>query len=223
MIDKRCSSLSEAVADIADGAVVLVGGFGDSGVPMNLIDALIEQGAKDLTIVSNNAGSGDYGLAALLLAGQVRKVVCSYPRTSGSEVFAGLYREGKVELELTPQGTMAERLHAAGAGIGAFYTPTAAGTDLAADKETRTIDGRDHVLEYPLHGDVALLKAEKADRWGNLVYRWAGRNFAPLMAAAAALTVVEVGTFVELGELHPQQVETPGIYVDRVVRVGDGP
>ena len=223
MIDKRCNSLSQAVADIADGDIILVGGFGDSGVPMNLIDALIEQGAKDLTIVSNNAGSGDYGLAALLLAGQVRKVVCSYPRTSGSEVFAGLYREGKVELELTPQGTMAERLHAAGAGIGAFYTPTAAGTDLAAGKETRTIDGRDHVLEYPLHGDVALLKAEKADRWGNLVYRWAGRNFAPLMAAAAALTVVEVGTFVELGELHPQQVETPGIYVDRVVRVGDGP
>ena len=223
MIDKRCNSLSRAVADIADGAVVLVGGFGDSGVPMNLIDALIEQGAKDLTIVSNNAGSGDYGLAALLLAGQVQKVVCSYPRTSGSEVFAGLYREGRVELELTPQGTMAERLHAAGAGIGAFYTPTAAGTDLAAGKETRTIDGRDYVLEYPLHGDVALLKAAKADRWGNLVYRWAGRNFSPLMAAAAALTVVEVGTLVELGDLHPQHVETPGIFVDRVVRVGDGP
>ncbi len=223
MIDRRVNSLAEAVAGIADGAIVLVGGFGDSGTPFELIDALIEQGARDLTIVSNNAGSGDAGLAALLNAGRVRKVVCSYPRTSGSVVIDRLYREGRVELELTPQGTMAERIRAAGAGIGAFYTPTAAGTDLAEGKETRLIGGRDHVLEYPIRGDVALIKAARADRWGNLAYRWAGQNFAPLMATAADLTVVQVDEFVDLGAIHPERVMTPGIYVDRVVLVGEAP
>ena len=223
MIDRRVNSLAEAVAGIADGAIVLVGGFGDSGTPFELIDALIEQGARDLTIVSNNAGSGDSGLAALLDAGRVRKVVCSYPRTSGSVVIDRLYREGRVELELTPQGTMAERIRAAGAGIGAFYTPTAAGTDLAEGKETRLIDGREHVLEYPIRGDVALIKAARADRWGNLAYRWAGQNFAPLMATAADLTVVQVDAFVDLGAIHPERVMTPGIYVDRVVLVGEAP
>ncbi len=217
MIDKRCDSAMDAVAAIADGATVLVGGFGDSGTPLALLDALAEHGASDLVVVSNNAGSGHYGLAALIETGNVRKVVCSYPRTSGSVVFDQFYHAGRIELEMVPQGTMAERIRAAGAGIGAFYTPTAAGTDLAAGKETRVIDGREHVLEYPIRADAALIKAHKADRWGNLTYRWAGQNFAPIMATAADLTIAQVGELVELGDLPPEQVVTPGIYVDRVV------
>lgn len=222
MIDKRSDDVMEAVAGIGNGATVLIGGFGDSGTPLVLLDALVRHGARDLVVVSNNAGSGHYGLAALLETGNVRKVICSYPRTSGSVVFDELYNSGRIELEMTPQGTMAERIRAAGAGIGAFYTPTAAGTDLAQGKETRVIDGRQHVLEFPIRGDAALIKAHKADRWGNLTYRWAGQNFAPIMAAAADLTIVQVEDVVELGELHPEHVVTPGVYVDRVVVEGTG-
>jgi 3-oxoadipate CoA-transferase alpha subunit len=221
MIDKLCPSLAEAVAVVRDGDTVLVGGFGVAGMPFALIDALIEHGAKELTIVSNNAGNADTGLAALLAAGQVRKVVCSFPRQNDSWVFDGLYRAGKVELELVPQGNLAERMRAAGAGIGAFYCPTAYGTALAEGKETRRIDGRDYVLEYPIHGDVALIKALKADRWGNLVYRMTARNFAPVMATAARTTIVEAHEIVELGALDPEAVVTPGIFVQRVVQVHD--
>jgi len=221
MIDKICPALAEAVAVVRDGDTVLVGGFGVAGMPFALIDALIEHGAKELTIVSNNAGNADTGLAALLAAGQVRKVVCSFPRQNDSWVFDGLYRAGKVELELVPQGNLAERMRAAGAGIGAFYCPTAYGTALAEGKETRRIDGRDYVLEYPIHGDVALIKALKADRWGNLVYRMTARNFAPVMATAARTTIVEVHEVVELGALDPEAVVTPGIFVQRVVQVHD--
>ena len=221
MIDKICPTLAEAVAVVRDGDTVLVGGFGVAGMPFALIDALIEHGAKELTIVSNNAGNADTGLAALLAAGQVRKVVCSFPRQNDSWVFDGLYRAGKVELELVPQGNLAERMRAAGAGIGAFYCPTAYGTALAEGKETRRIDGRDYVLEYPIHGDVALIKALKADRWGNLVYRMTARNFAPVMATAARTTIVEVHEVVELGALDPEAVVTPGIFVQRVVQVHD--
>jgi 3-oxoadipate CoA-transferase alpha subunit len=221
MIDKICPSLAEAVAVVRDGDTVLVGGFGVAGMPFALIDALIEHGAKELTIVSNNAGNADTGLAALLAAGQVRKVVCSFPRQNDSWVFDGLYRAGKVELELVPQGNLAERMRAAGAGIGAFYCPTAYGTELAEGKETRRIDGRDYVLEFPIHGDVALIKALKADRWGNLVYRMTARNFAPVMATAARTTIVEAHEIVELGALDPEAVVTPGIFVQRVVQVHD--
>lgn len=221
MIDKICPSLAEAVAVVRDGDTVLVGGFGVAGMPFALIDALIEHGAKELTIVSNNAGNADTGLAALLAAGQVRKVVCSFPRQNDSWVFDGLYRAGKVELELVPQGNLAERMRAAGAGIGAFYCPTAYGTALAEGKETRRIDGRDCVLEYPIHGDVALIKALKADRWGNLVYRMTARNFAPVMATAARTTIVEAHEIVELGALDPEAVVTPGIFVQCVVQVHD--
>lgn len=221
MINKLCPSLAEAVAVVRDGDTVLVGGFGVAGMPFALIDALIEHGAKELTIVSNNAGNADTGLAALLAAGQVRKVVCSFPRQNDSWVFDGLYRAGKVELELVPQGNLAERMRAAGAGIGAFYCPTAYGTALAEGKETRRIDGRDYVLEYPIHGDVALIKALKADRWGNLVYRMTARNFAPVMATAARTTIVEAHEIVELGALDPEAVVTPGIFVQRVVQVHD--
>ena len=221
MIDKICPTLAEAVAVVRDGDTVLVGGFGVAGMPFALIDALIEHGAKELTIVSNNAGNADTGLAALLAAGQVRKVVCSFPRQNDSWVFDGLYRAGKVELELVPQGNLAERMRAAGAGIGAFYCPTAYGTELAEGKETRRIDGRDYVLEYPIRGDVALIKALKADRWGNLVYRMTARNFAPVMAAAARTTIVEAHEIVELGALDPEAVVTPGIFVQRVVQVHD--
>lgn len=221
MIDKICPSLAEAVAVVRDGDTVLVGGFGVAGMPFALIDALIEHGAKELTIVSNNAGNADTGLAALLAAGQVRKVVCSFPRQNDSWVFDGLYRAGKVELELVPQGNLAERMRAAGAGIGAFYCPTAYGTALAEGKETRRIDGRDYVLEYPIHGDVALIKALKADRWGNLVYRMTARNFAPVMATAARTTIVEAHEIVELGALDPEAVVTPGIFVQCVVQVHD--
>jgi 3-oxoadipate CoA-transferase alpha subunit len=208
-----------ALAGVADGATVLVGGFGTAGQPMELIDALIRTRVRDLTIVSNNAGNGDHGLAALLAAGQVRKVVCSFPRQSDSWVFDELYRAGKVELEVVPQGNLAERIRAAGAGIGAFFSPTGVGTPLAEGKELRRIDGRDYVLEYPLRGDVALVKAHRADRMGNLVYRKTARNFGPVMATAAATTIVQVDQVVEAGALDPESVVTPGIFVDRVVQV----
>ena len=212
-----CDDTAEAVAGISDGATVLVGGFGMAGMPVALIDALIDQGATDLTVVSNNAGNGDTGLAALLAQRRVRKVVCSFPRQSDSWVFDGLYRDGAIELEVVPQGTLAERMRAAGAGIGAFYCPTAVGTRLAEGKETREIDGRTHVLEYPIRGDVALIRAHVADRMGNLVYRKTARNFGPVMATAATRTVVEVTDVVETGCLDPESVVTPSIYVDRIV------
>ena len=221
MIDKRCADMAIALADVKDGAVVLVSGFGDAGSPTDLLHGLRDQGAKDLTIVSNNAGSGRIGIAALLDSGQVRKVVCSYPRTAGSFVFDELYNAGKLELELVPQGTLAERIRAAGAGVGAFYTPTGAGTQLAEGKETREIDGRLQVLEYPIKADLALVKAERADRWGNLTYRKAARNFGPLMCMAAATTVVQVREVSELGSVDPEQVITPSIFVDRLVEIPD--
>jgi 3-oxoadipate CoA-transferase alpha subunit len=222
----RVSVLTDAdaaVAGVADGATVLVGGFGMAGMPVALIDALIRQGATDLTVVSNNAGNGDTGLAALLAAGRVRRMVCSFPRQSDSWVFDGLYRAGNVDLEVVPQGNLAERMRAAGAGIGAFFGPTGVGTPLAEGKETRTMDGRDYVLEYPIRGDVALIRAHVADAMGNLVYRKTARNFGPVMAAAAALTVAEVSRVVPVGALDPENVVTPSIYVDRVLdRSGAG-
>lgn len=219
MTARICTTAAEAVEGIADGSTVLVGGFGLAGMPVQLIDALIDQGATDLTVVSNNAGNGDTGLAALLAKGRVRKVVCSFPRQSDSYVFDGLYRDGKIELELVPQGTLAERMRAAGAGIGAFYCPTGVGTPLAAGKEIREIDGRSYVLEHPIRGDVALVGAHRADRMGNVVYRKTARNFGPVMATAAATTIVQVREVVEVGELDPEAVVTPSIYVDRVVAV----
>jgi 3-oxoadipate CoA-transferase alpha subunit len=212
-----CTFYDEAVAGIDDGSTVLVGGFGMAGMPVQLIDALIRQGATDLTVVSNNAGNGDTGLAALLAAWRVRKMVCSFPRQSDSWVFDGLYRSGEIELEVAPQGNLAERMRAAGAGIGAFFCPTGVGTALADGKEVREIDGRSYVLEYPLSGDVALVGAHGADRMGNLVDRKTARNFGPVMAAAATTTVVQVSRVVEVGDLDPEVVVTPGIYVDRVV------
>jgi 3-oxoadipate CoA-transferase, alpha subunit len=209
----------EAVAGIEDGSVVLVGGFGLAGMPFDLIDALIRTGAKDLTIVSNNAGNGDVGLAALLKAGQVRKVVCSFPRQADSWVFDDLYRAGKIELELVPQGNLAERMRAAGAGIGAFFCPTAVGTPLAEGKETREIDGRTYVLEYPIKGDYALVSAYRADTLGNVVYRKTARNFGPVMATAARTTIVQVSEVVPAGALDPEAVVTPSIFVDRIVPV----
>lgn len=206
-----------AVAHIADGATILIGGFGPAGQPVELIDAVVRTGARNLTVVSNNAGNGDIGLAALLASGAVRKMVCSFPRQVDSWVFDRLYRAGDIELELVPQGNLAERLRAAGAGIGAFYTPTGVGTPLADGKERRTIGGRDYVLEYPIHGDVALLKAHRADTAGNLTYRKTARNFGPVMATAATRTVVQVGEIVPAGAIDPEQVVTPGIYVDTVV------
>ncbi|QKW33461.1 3-oxoacid CoA-transferase subunit A [Actinomadura sp. NAK00032] len=214
-------SVDEAVRGIADGSTVLVGGFGFAGMPFDLIDGLIRQGATDLTIVSNNAGNGDVGLAALLKAGRVRKVICSFPRQSDSYVFDELYRAGRIDLEIVPQGNLAERMRAAGAGIGAFYCPTGVGTPLAEGRETRTIDGREYVLEYPIKGDVALISAHRADGMGNLVYRKTARNFGPVMATAATTTIVQVGGVVATGELDPEAVVTPGIHVDRVVRVED--
>ncbi len=212
-----CATADEAVAGVTDGATVLIGGFGTAGQPMELIEALIRTGVGDLTVVNNNAGNGDRGLAALLAGGQVRKVICSFPRQSDSYVFDGLYRAGEIELEVVPQGNLAERLRAAGAGIGAFYTPTGAGTLLAEGKETRTFDGRDYVLERPIHGDVALVKAYRGDPMGNLVYRKTARNFGPVMATAAAVTVVQVEQLVPLGGIDPETVVTPGIFVDRIV------
>ena len=219
MIDKTVDSTAAALEGVTDGATVMIGGFGGAGQPNELIDALIAHGARDLTIVNNNAGNGETGLAALLKAGRVRKIICSFPRQVDSQVFDGLYRSGKLELELVPQGTLAERIRAAGAGIGGFFTPTGYGTDLAKGKETREIDGRMYVLEAPIHADVALIKAERGDRWGNLVYRKTARNFGPIMAMAARLTVASVHEIAELGELDPEAIVTPGIFVQRVVRV----
>jgi 3-oxoadipate CoA-transferase, alpha subunit len=209
----------EAVAGIQDGCTVLIGGFGPAGQPVELIDALIRSGVQDLTVVNNNAGNGRVGLAALLSNGQVRKIICSFPRQADSYVFDELYRAGKVELELVPQGNLAERMRAAGAGIGGFYSPTGVGTPLAEGKELRTIDGRDYVLEYPIKGDVALIKAFRADTLGNLVYRKTARNFGPVMATAAETTVVQVSEIVESGGLDAEAVITPGIFVDRIVKI----
>ena len=220
MIDKRVATMAEAMAGIPDGATVLIGGFGAVGQPNALIDGLIEQGAGDLTVACNNAGVGRVGLARLMELGRVRKIVCSFPRSSDSSVFEGLYRAGKIELEIVPQGTLAERMRAAGAGVPAFFTATAVGTKLAHGKETREIDGRTYVLEYPIHGDVALIKAHRADRMGNLVYRKTARNFGPVMATAAKTTIAEVRRVVETGELDPEAVVTPGIFVDRIVDIG---
>ena len=212
-----CETTDEAVDGVEDGSTVLVGGFGMAGMPVDLIEALIRQGATDLTVVSNNAGNGDTGLAALLAKGRVRKMVCSFPRQTDSWVFDGLYREGRVELEVVPQGNLAERMRAAGAGIGAFFSPTGVGTPLAEGKETREIDGRTYVLEYPIKGDVALIGAHRADRAGNLVYRKTARNFGPVMATAATTVVAQVHEVTEIGGIDPEVVVTPGIYVDRVV------
>jgi 3-oxoadipate CoA-transferase alpha subunit len=219
MINKIFESLQSAVADVHDGATVMIGGFGTAGMPSELIDALIEQGARELTIVNNNAGNGDIGLAALLKAKRARKIVCSFPRQSDSYVFDALYRAGEIELELVPQGNLAERIRAAGAGIGGFFTPTAYGTRLAEGKETREIDGKHYVLEMPLHADFALIKAYKGDRWGNLIYRKTARNFGPIMASAAKTAIVQVSEVVPLGALDPEQIVTPGIYVQRVIEV----
>ena len=219
MINKIALSVADALADVKDGSIILMGGFGTAGIPTELIDGLIAQGAKDLTIVNNNAGNGETGLAALLMAGRVRKIICSFPRQADSQVFDALYRGGKLELELVPQGNLAERLRAAGAGIGAFFCPTAYGTELAKGKETREIDGKNYVLEYPIYGDVALIKAERGDRWGNLTYRMSARNFGPVMATAAKCTVATVHEVVELGTLDPENIVTPGIQVSRVVQI----
>jgi len=218
MIDKTYESLESAVADIHDGATVMIGGFGNAGMPAALIDALIAHGARDLTIVNNNAGNGDTGLAALLAARRVRKIICSFPRQSDSWHFDALYRAGEIELELTPQGNLAERIRAAGAGIGGFFTPTGYGTLLAEGKETRLIDGKHYVLESPIHADFALIKALRGDRWGNLVYRKTARNFGPIMAMAAKTTIAQVNEIVALGELDPENIVTPGIFVQRVVK-----
>jgi 3-oxoadipate CoA-transferase alpha subunit len=219
MIDKFIATAAAALADVPDGATVMIGGFGNAGMPAELIDALIAQGAKDLTVVNNNAGNADTGLAALIGAGRVRKIICSFPRQTDSWHFDKAYRAGTLELELVPQGTLAERIRAAGAGIGAFFTPTAFGTKLAEGKETRSIGDRDYVLEFPIHAAYALIKADRADRWGNLTYRMTARNFGPIMAAAADCTVAQVRETVQLGELDPEQVVTPGIFVQRVVRI----
>lgn len=220
MIDKRVASLEAALEGIEDGATVLIGGFGEAGAPNHLVYALIDQGARELTIVNNNAGVGREGLAALLDAGRVRKVICSFPRSRGSVVFEELHKAGRLELEVVPQGTLSERLRAGGAGIAGFYTPTAVGTRLAEGKEVRRFNGREYLLELPIHGELALIRADRADRWGNLTYAKVARNFGPTMATAADLTVVEVREFVELGALDPEHVVTPGIFVDRVVEVG---
>ena len=224
MINKISPSIAEALTGVADGPTVLIGGFGTAGIPNELIEGLIEQGARELTVVNNNAGNGDSGLAALLKAGRVRKIICSFPRQTDSWVFDELYRSGKIELELVPQGNLAERLRAAGAGVGAFFTPTGFGTELALNadgtpKETRRINGRDYVLEYPIHGDLALIKAETGDRWGNLTYRKAARNFGPVMATAAKRTVATVHEVLELGQLDPEAIVTPGIFVSRIVKI----
>jgi len=219
MIDKIVQSTAEAIGHVDDGSTVLLGGFGTAGMPDELLAALIELGPRELTIVSNNAGNGEAGIAALLKVGLVRKIICSFPRSADSYVFDELYRAGKVELELTPQGNLAERLRAAGAGIGAFFCPTGFGTELAGDRETRVINGKPYVLEYPIHGDLALIKAERGDRWGNLSYRKAARNFGPVMATAARKTVATVHEIAELGTLDPESVVTPGIFVSRIVQI----
>jgi 3-oxoadipate CoA-transferase alpha subunit len=219
MIDKIVASPAEALADVRDGATVMIGGFGTAGLPHELIEALIEQGATDLVIVNNNAGNGDTGLAALLAKGRVRKIICSFPRQVDSWHFDKLYRAGRIELELVPQGNLAERIRAAGAGIGGFFTPTGYGTELAQGKETRFIDGKWMVFEAPIHADFALIKAERGDRWGNLTYRMTARNFGPIMAMAAKATVATVHEIAELGTLDPEAVVTPGLFVKRVVQV----
>ena len=219
MIDKRVRSLAEAVAGIPDGATVLCAGFGGAGLPDALCEAVIEQGARDLTVVANNAGTGRTGLAALLATGRVKRILCSFPRSSGSVVFEELYAAGRIELELVPQGIISERMRCAAAGLGGFYSPVSVGTRLAEGKEHREIDGRLYVLEKPLKGDVALLSADRADRWGNLTYRKSARNFNPTMAMAASLSVAQVRHVVELGEIDPEMVITPGIFVDRLVEV----
>lgn len=224
MINKISASIEEALQGTSDGATVLIGGFGTAGIPNELIDGLIAQGARDLTVVNNNAGNGDTGLAALLKAGRVRKIICSFPRQVDSHVFDALYRAGQIELELVPQGNLAERLRAAGAGVGAFFTPTGFGTELAknadgSSKETRVIQGKAYVLEYPIYGDLALIKAERGDRWGNLVYRKAARNFGPVMATAAKFAVATVHDIVPLGDLDPETIVTPGIHVSRIVQI----
>jgi len=219
MINKIAPSIRAALADVKDGSTVMIGGFGTAGIPNELIDGLIAQGAKDLVIVNNNAGNGETGLAALLKAGQVRKIICSFPRQADSHIFDGLYRSGKLELELVPQGNLAERIRAAGAGIGAFFSPTSYGTELAKGKETREINGKFYVLEMPIYADVALIKAETGDRWGNLLYRKAARNFGPVMATAAKMTVATVHVEVELGALDPERIVTPGIFVSKIVKI----
>ena len=224
MINKIAASVADALEGTPDGATVMIGGFGTAGIPDELIDGLIAQGAKDLTVVNNNAGNGEAGLAALLKAGRVRKIICSFPRQADSYVFDGLYRSGKLELELVPQGNLAERIRAAGAGIGAFFTPTGFGTELAKNadgtaKETRQINGKNYVLEHPIYGDLALIKAERGDRWGNLTYRMAARNFGPVMATACKKTVATVFDIAELGELNPEHIVTPGIFVQQVVKI----
>ena len=219
MINKIAPSVEAALAGLPDGATVLIGGFGTAGIPNELIDGLIAQGARDLVIVNNNAGNGESGLAALLKTGRVRKVICSFPRQADSHIFDGLYRSGKIELELTPQGNLAERIRAAGAGIGAFFSPTGYGTELAQGKETREIEGKMYVLEMPIHGDLALIRAERGDRWGNLMYRKAARNFGPVMATAAKKTVATVHEIVELGQMDPEHVVTPGIFVTHIVQI----
>ena len=224
MIDKRVATVEAALQDVVDGSTVLVGGFGAVGQPNQLIDGLIERGTRDLVIVANNSGVAEFGLAKLMKLGRVRRIICSFPRSAGSFVFEDLYRAGKIELELVPQGTLAERMRAAGAGIPAFYTPTAYGTNLAEGKPTAEIGGRQCVLEYALHGDVALIEECHGDRWGNLTYRESGRNFNPVMATAAKLTIAQVQAFVDLGTLPPESVVTPGIYVNRVVEIShEGP
>ena len=224
MINKIARSIAEALAGVQDGSTVLIGGFGTAGIPSELIDGLIAQGAKDLTVVNNNAGNADTGLAALLKTGRVRKIICSFPRQADSYVFDELYRSGKLELELVPQGNLAERIRAAGAGIGAFFSPTGYGTEMAKNndgtpKETREINGKGYVLEMPIYGDVALIKAERGDRWGNLMYRKAARNFGPVMATAAKLTVATVHEIAELGAMDPEHIVTPGIYVHQIVKI----
>ena len=223
MIDKSMNSAAAAVTDIRDGASVMIGGFGTAGMPDELIDALIARGTGDLTIINNNAGNGETGVAALIKAGRVRKIICSFPRQSDSHHFDARYRAGEIELELVPQGNLAARIQAAGAGLGAIFTPTGYGTLLAEGKETREIDGKQHVLEYPIHADFALIKAHKGDRWGNLVYRKTARNFGPIMAMAAKCTIAQVGEIVPLGAIDPEVVVTPGIFVQRVVEIPPSP
>lgn len=219
MIDKAYADTGAAVADIQSGASVMIGGFGTAGMPDELIDALIDRGVGDLTIINNNAGNGEHGVAALIREGRVRKIICSFPRQSDSHHFDAAYRAGKIELELVPQGNLAARIQAAGAGLGAIFTPTGYGTQLAEGKETREIDGKHHVLEYPIQADFALIKAHKGDRWGNLVYRKTARNFGPIMAMAAKTTIAQVSTIVPLGDLDPEAIVSPGIFVQRVVAI----
>lgn len=221
MIDKRVTSCAAAVADIKDGDTVMIGGFGEAGSPIELIHALIDHGAKNLTVVNNNTGSGRVGLAALIENGQVAKMICSYPRTANSLIFPELYRSGKIELELVPQGTLAERIRSGGAGIPAFFTPTSVGTPLADGKESRTFDGEEYVMEYAIKADFALIKAKQADRYGNLTFNKTARNFAPIMAMAATTTLVQTNKMVELGDIDPENVITPGIFVNRLIEVSN--